>query len=204
MLQWSLSSLPPASLHPMEMFHWKLKAFQSIVLVPSLISKQISWPFLHNYHVSQPTKTKAIISHILKRKTEEGNERERERENVRARSWSKHLLGGRCPGEEALRPLLCLVLLPLIWMFLPGPSPRIYFEGHISIDPLFNAIAPQNRLKPFAICISWFHSLSHPTPADKRHEGEHKIAQDWQDWQQQRSASGSSDVACCQRNSSDA
>lgn len=97
---------------------------------------------------SQATKTKAIISHILERKTEEGNERERERENVHARSWSKHLLGGKCPGEEALRPLLCLVLLPLICSFLSGPSPRIYFEVHISIDPLFNAITPQNRLKP--------------------------------------------------------
>lgn len=72
---------------------------------------------------SQPNHQSSIKEKDRGRKQEKERQRERERENVRARSWSKHLLGGRCPGEEALRPLLCLVLLPLICLFLPGPSP---------------------------------------------------------------------------------
>ena len=84
MLQWSPSSLPPASLHPMEMFHWKLKAFQSIVLMRHSFPSRFHDPSCTTITLksSQAPKTKAIISHILERKTEEGNEREREREKT--------------------------------------------------------------------------------------------------------------------------
>lgn len=149
---------------------------------------------------SQATKTKAIISHILERKTEEGNEREREREKM----FMLEAEASTCWVVGVQEKKLCVRYFAWFSFHWSGAFPPDLLWSTYFYRSSFQCYYTSEQTQAFATCISWFQSLSHPTPADKRHEGEHKIAQDWQDWQQQRSASGSSDVACCQGNSSDA